>query len=385
MLRREVSAAVKVTDWGRAEAALARLTWYRPDDLEAIRLRVGIAEQRGDLAAAARALAAVPDSVPESPSAHVRRGLILKELYRAREAEAAFRAALRLAPRLPEPRRELVALLGIERRADEQEKELWELHDRAGCPIEALRLLAQSTVIIPPGTLAKTSDEGAVLERCLAADPDDSHLRPPLARFYRLRGETDAARRLLESWLRDHPDDPSARVEWLACLARRGRCRRGLALVRVPTLILPRIRGLRATPRGLVEPPGKIRPRPYRLTARRCGWPLANRRCGTDWPRPSARRAGWTRPPRPWRTIVASRTSPSWPPVSPRIIPLSTDSMRSDGSAGRWAANARHAPGSPRRFELDPANAEARAALGSPGVHPTGGESPRSPPAGGAS
>ena len=35
-------------------------------------------------------------------------------------------------PRLPEPRRELVALLGIERRAVEQEKELWELHDESG-------------------------------------------------------------------------------------------------------------------------------------------------------------------------------------------------------------------------------------------------------------
>ncbi len=74
MLRREVSAAVRVTDWGRAEAALARLTWYRPDELEAIRLRVEIALHRGDQAAAVQALAAVPDSVPESPSAHVRRG-----------------------------------------------------------------------------------------------------------------------------------------------------------------------------------------------------------------------------------------------------------------------------------------------------------------------
>ena len=90
----EVSAAVRVTDWP-GPGALARLTWYRPDDLEAIQLRVRIALQHGDLGAAVQALAAVPDSVPESASAHLRRGLLLKELYRAREAEAAFRAALR--------------------------------------------------------------------------------------------------------------------------------------------------------------------------------------------------------------------------------------------------------------------------------------------------
>jgi tetratricopeptide (TPR) repeat protein len=222
MLRQEVSKAVKVTDWGRAETALARLAWYQPDDLEMIRVRVGIALRRGDLTLAAQALAAVPESVPEAASAYLQRGLILKELYRAREAEAAFRTVLRRAPRLPEPRRELIALLGIERRAREQEEELWALHDESNCAIEALRLLAQSTVTIPPGTLAKTSDEGAVLERCLTANPDDSHLRPPLARFYRLRGDTDKARRLLESWLRDHPDDPPARIEWLSCLVDEG-------------------------------------------------------------------------------------------------------------------------------------------------------------------
>jgi tetratricopeptide (TPR) repeat protein len=222
MLRRDVSAAVKVTDWDRAEAALARLAWYRPDDLEAIRMRVGIALHRGDSTAALRALATVPDSAPEAAAAHLRRGLILKELYRAREAEAAFRAALRRAPSWPEPRRELIALLGIERRGEAQVTELWELHDRAGRSIEALRLLAQSTVTIPRGTVAKTSDEGDVLERCLAADPSNPHLRPPLARFYRLRGETDVARRILEPWLRGHPDDPAARVEWLACLVDEG-------------------------------------------------------------------------------------------------------------------------------------------------------------------
>jgi tetratricopeptide (TPR) repeat protein len=222
VLRDRAEVAVAEADWGRAESTLARLFWYKPDDLEASRLRVEVSLQRGDPAAAAGALAAVPESSPEAGSARLRRGLILKELFRTREAEDAFRAAIRLLPREPEPRRELIALLGVERRGDQQRRELWGLHDRTGRKVEALRFLAQSVVLIPPGTLAKAVDEGFVLERCLAADPDDPNLRPPLARFYRRRGESDAARRLLEPRLQSHLDDPAARVEWLAGLVDEG-------------------------------------------------------------------------------------------------------------------------------------------------------------------
>jgi hypothetical protein len=43
MLGREVSGAVRVTDWGRAQAALERVTWDRPNEQELIRIRVEIA------------------------------------------------------------------------------------------------------------------------------------------------------------------------------------------------------------------------------------------------------------------------------------------------------------------------------------------------------
>lgn len=215
-LRAEAAAASSDRDWPRAERALERWAWYRPDDVEAIRLRVEAALQRGDRESAARLLAGVPETDPEAASAYLQRGVLLKQLYRVADAEAAFRATARLAPELPEPRRELVALYGITRRAPEQEKELWALHDRADRPVESLRLLAQSAIVIPPGALDRTTDEGDVLRRCLRADPAEPSVRPALARFHRLRGEPDEAARLLESWLRGHPDDPDARVEWLA-------------------------------------------------------------------------------------------------------------------------------------------------------------------------
>jgi tetratricopeptide (TPR) repeat protein len=307
--------------------------------------------------------------------------MILKELYRTREAEAAFRAALRRAPRLPEPRRELIALLGIERRADEQEKELWELHDRARCPIEALRLLAQSTVTIPPGTLAKPSDEGAVLERCLAADPADSHLRPPLARFYRLRGETGSARRLLEPWLRDHPDDPLARVEWLACvldegdadaaspwfdsppsscrgladferrrgdwLSLQGKSDEAIPAYREAVRLAPREPEVRYRLAQALRAAGRVDEANEALAYHRRLQDLAVLAAGVEADHPALDRLNEVG--RVCRTLGRER------------------------EARAWFAHA---------LELDPANAEARAALGSAGVHPTGGKNPRSPPGG---
>jgi tetratricopeptide (TPR) repeat protein len=121
-----------------------------------------------------------------------------------------------------EARREWIIILGIERRAREQEAQLWELHDRGGAAIEALRLLAQSTVTIPPGALAKDTDEGSVLRRCLETTPDDPSLPAPLAYFLRNRGRVAEARGLLEPWLRSGRGGPDIRLEDLACLLDEG-------------------------------------------------------------------------------------------------------------------------------------------------------------------
>jgi tetratricopeptide (TPR) repeat protein len=72
-------------------------------------------------------------------------------------------------------------------------------------------------VIIPPGALAGTADEGAVLRRCLETRPDDPNLRAPLAHFLRNRGQIAEARAILEPGLRAPRDDPEMRLEDLAC------------------------------------------------------------------------------------------------------------------------------------------------------------------------
>jgi tetratricopeptide (TPR) repeat protein len=217
-LWRDATTAERSGDWGRVESALAKLAWYRPSDLAALRLRVFAALQRGDREAAADLLASVPDSSDEAPRAHLDSGRLYKELFKLREAEAEFRACLRLEPGLADDHRELIIMFGVQRRSREQREQLWALHDRGGRALEALRMLAQASPVIPPGALSKTADEGLVLERALAADPDAPHVRPALAHFYRGRGDTEGARRVLEPWIRVHPDDLPARVEWLSLL-----------------------------------------------------------------------------------------------------------------------------------------------------------------------
>ena len=130
--------------------------------------------------------------------------------------------------------------------------------------------------------------------------------------------------------------------------ARRGRCRRGLALVRVPTIVFPRISGLRATPRRLAEPPGKIHRRHAGLPRGGAAGP-ARTRSAVPTRRASVRRAGWTRPPRPWNTTSASQDLALLAAGVVEDHPA-LDRLNEVGRVCRtWAANARHAPGSPRR------------------------------------
>jgi tetratricopeptide (TPR) repeat protein len=210
-------AAREAGDWEHVESALGRRAWYRPTDRDAIKLRVEAALQTGNRSTAERLLAAVPDSSDLAESAHLLRGRILKELYRPAEAIDELRACLRLNAQQAEAYRQLILIFGIERRAREQEAQLWALHDQGGAAIEALRMLAQPIPIIPPGALAKDIDEGLVLRRCLDTRPDDLWLRAPLAYFLRNRGQVAEARSLLQPWLQSSRVNPEMRLEDLAC------------------------------------------------------------------------------------------------------------------------------------------------------------------------
>lgn len=216
--------AVRLRQYEAAEALLARAQAYRPRDPDVLKLRVRAALARQDRETAQQVLAQVPDSAPDVERARMTRGMLLMELFRYREAEQVFRAVLARNPALDEAYIQLITLTGLKRQGERFEADLWAFHDHCGAPLAALRMLAAGRSALPErSTVDRTIDEGALLERGLAADPTDPELRPPLARYYLGRGQVDQALALLEPWLAEgHGDDAMARTEWLACRLEQG-------------------------------------------------------------------------------------------------------------------------------------------------------------------
>ncbi len=209
-------------DLQMASQTAGKLAWYRPDDVDLIFQRADLASRLDDKAKAAEILKTIPERSARAASAQFARALILRDLYQLDAAELSFKQALRSDSQMLEARRSLVGLMGIERRETDQLTELWSWHQSGVSVIEPLRLIAQSVVVIPPGTLAKTIDEGMVLEKSVQAEPENPHVRPALARYYRNRGEVEKALGLLDNWLKTHQEDVPGQIERLFCLVEAG-------------------------------------------------------------------------------------------------------------------------------------------------------------------
>lgn len=208
-----ISQASPDTDLHRLRDLSERLAWYRPEDVDLLFRRAEYADQAGDSESAASILKALPDSAPQASRARYLEGLVHRNAYRLDSAEHAFREALRIDPRMLDAHRALVGLLGVERRRADQLQALQAWVKSGYGTIEPLRLLGQSVVVIPPGTLDKSTDEGAILEKALKAESESRHIRPALARFLRNRGESNRAADTLKDWLIRNPDDMPASIE----------------------------------------------------------------------------------------------------------------------------------------------------------------------------
>lgn len=226
-LKKELAAR----DWPKAARTAESLAWYRPADGDLIFKEAELAARTGRLIDSARILTRITQNSPRAAEAAIARGLIFRDTYQFDDAELAFKEALVIDQHRLEARRAIAGILGLERRAKEQLGQLWAWQKSGSGSVEPLRLIAQSVVLIPPGTLAKTMDEGQVLEKALENEPDSPHLRPALARFYRNRGEVTKALVLLEDWLKTHPQDTAAIVEQLGCLIEMGDDARVTALL----------------------------------------------------------------------------------------------------------------------------------------------------------
>ncbi len=219
----EARAAASAENWTESATKLDKIQAIRPLDRDQNRLRVQAALALGDSAAAIDALNRVPLDDPELELAWMSRGRLLMEQFRFRDAEKMFRRCVARNPKLDEARIQLIIIAGLKRKYREFEKELWGFFDQCGEPLAPLRMLARGVAMLPDRTtIDRTLDEGDLLRRGLAADPNDAELRPPLARYYLARGDAARALELLESWLEAHPDDAASRVEWLACRLEQG-------------------------------------------------------------------------------------------------------------------------------------------------------------------
>lgn len=214
--------AISAADYHKAQNIGEQLAWYQPLDPTLMKRRAEIATRLNEPENAVIILEEFPDSAPDAAIVALQRGLLLRELFRIDDAVESLRKAVRLDSRLAQAHRVLVGMLGVSRRSEDQKNALINWLRSGSGSVEALRLLAQSDVVIPPGTLAKTIDEGYVLEKQLKIEPDSLHVRPPLARFYRNRGEIEKAITLLDQRLRKAPQDVAAGLEKLACLVEMG-------------------------------------------------------------------------------------------------------------------------------------------------------------------
>jgi tetratricopeptide (TPR) repeat protein len=162
----------------------------------------------------------------ELASTRLELGRKLLEAGRLGEADEAFQLASRLSPASYAPRQARIGILGLERRAAEQEQALWFLSQsgpRVEVQVEALCLLARGGPVIPAEALRPGEDEGAALARALQAEPENVHARAALAYYRRNRGMLDEARQLLDPWVREHGDVPPVGDEYVALLLDEGR------------------------------------------------------------------------------------------------------------------------------------------------------------------
>lgn len=182
-------AQVEANQFDLAQATLSRLQKARPKTPldHGLWARVAMAKNRNNVALTE--LAAIPDDHGLASWARLRRGQLLRLEYRFRVAEEQFQAAIKIDPHLPEPRRELIYILGMQLRRTE-------LHDQ-------FRSLARLATLAPKEVWVWCmvrdlawwipEEHAPILEKALAADPGDTFSRLALAEVFRRTAQPDKA------------------------------------------------------------------------------------------------------------------------------------------------------------------------------------------------
>jgi tetratricopeptide (TPR) repeat protein len=219
--------ALKEFNAKRYEQAIAlldrRATETEPTPLDWM-LRARIAEARGLLADAIKALTHIPDSDEIASRAWLKAGQIELARNRARAAETAFRRALALNPDQVQAYRELAYLFALQRRKAESDAQFLALSQR----ISMNYILAFAWCQNYCG-LWDPNEAIPILSRYIAEDPDDRLSRLGLVNNYVTANQLDLA----AAALRPMPDsDADARALRARLAIERGEIELAQKLVR---------------------------------------------------------------------------------------------------------------------------------------------------------
>lgn len=186
---------VEAGDFASARSTLARLRAERvPTPLDhGLQARVEIAAGRID--EAIEELEAIPDDHALATWARLRAGQLERSRNRFRLAEAYYRKVIELDPKRPEPRRELIYVLGMQlRRQDMHEQFRAIAHDS---PLSAKEIYVWC--LIRDLAWWEASEQVPVLEKAIAADAGDDRSRASLAEILHRQSETERALEVLEA------------------------------------------------------------------------------------------------------------------------------------------------------------------------------------------
>jgi tetratricopeptide (TPR) repeat protein len=186
-----------IGDWKQARALLGEIEKFRPKNpLDWVLLsQLELAE--GHFASALAALSQVSDSHPIAPQAHLLAGRVHRQLRRIRLAEAEFRHALRLKPRMIDAHKELIYILGIQSRRSEIDAEFHALAQLI--PLSHHDLFTWSLTHFTHWN----PDIVADLDSFIKADPDDRLSRLALVGLILERPNVES---YIEQVLRPLPD-----------------------------------------------------------------------------------------------------------------------------------------------------------------------------------
>ncbi|WP_435009232.1 tetratricopeptide repeat protein [Tundrisphaera lichenicola] len=200
-------AAFEARDFPRAEAEMARLNQLREPTILDRMLRAQLEMARGDVDEAIADLKRVPDDHKMAPQAWLQVGQLELRRNRYVPAEAAFRKALEIDPKLVQALRELVYIYGMQlRRA--------ELNETFGT-LSTLEPLTYADVFLwclTRGVTWEPEEIASTLARCIEADPDDRWARLGRADALRDLGRFDEAESVLAPLPDSDPDARAARV-----------------------------------------------------------------------------------------------------------------------------------------------------------------------------